>query len=710
MTSLGSIISFGGAVLSIGLALFVILKDRRSFTHRVFAVGMAAFALESILTALTIRAELPEVIVRLQRIRLAVEGFIPLIWVLFAVSFGETNYREALRRSKTLLFLSFIFSLVIGIGLNKYLVREAVLGESSNWILSLGRSGQILQAGILLTIVLILMNLERILRISRGHIRWQIKFMMIGLGGLFALRIYTGGQTLMFRSIDMNLELVKSAGLVVANILIARSLFRLRIISIDFYPSQTVLYSSITVILAGIYFIVVGILANLLKYLGVGQALTLRVFFVFLAFLGLFVLLLSDRVRHRIRYFISTHLKRPVYDYRKEWMRFTRETSLITDPESLCMKVARIISESLEVLSVTIWLIDEASGRLRPIGSTVFSGNRIGHRLSDDAEAKLVKTLRDQEMPVDLDDLKIPWAEEIKPSLPEALPEARIRYCARLFGGGQLLGIITLGERVGYKPFSFEEFDLLKTVSDQLAGSLLNLKLLEQLRKAKEMEAFQTISAFMIHDLKNLASTLSLTMQNLPVHFENPEFREDALRMIQQSVNKINHMCGQLSLLSKRIELKKAEADLNRLIIDSLSSFNGGEKISITHELSELPRLFIDPEQIQKVLMNLLLNAKEAMVDGGMIHIQTTSKEGWAILSIKDNGCGMSRDFLERFLFKPFKTTKKTGMGIGLFQSKMIVEAHGGRIEVESEEGKGTEFQVFLPIISQREYRAYKKE
>jgi hypothetical protein len=276
--------------------------------------------------------------------------------------------------------------------------------------------------------------------------------------------------------------------------------------------------------------------------------------------------------------------------------------------------------------------------------------------------------------------------------------EARIRYCIPLSAGGNLLGVMTLGERVEYKPFSFEEMDLLKTIADQTAGSLLNLKLSEDLRKAKEMEAFQTMAAFMMHDLKNLASTLSLTVQNLPNHFDNPEFRNDTLKVMQQGVSKINSMCSHLSMLSQKIELKKVETDLNQLVNASLSCLNGSCKVSLIQNLQPVPRVVIDPEQVQKVLTNLILNANEAVGDRGEIRLTTQQRDGWVIFSVCDNGCGMSKGFMEQSLFRPFKTTKKQGMGIGLFQSKMIVEAHQGRIEVESEEGRGSVFKVMLPL------------
>jgi len=158
-------------------------------------------------------------------------------------------------------------------------------------------------------------------------------------------------------------------------------------------------------------------------------------------------------------------------------------------------------------------------------------------------------------------------------------------------------------------------------------------------------------------------------------------------------------MCNHLSMLSKRIELKKVETDVNTLINTCLTCLNGSTKVSLIQDLNPVSKLMIDPEQVQKVITNLLLNANEAIGNGGEVRLATEQREGWVILSVKDNGCGMSKEFMEQSLFRPFKTTKRQGMGIGLFQSKMIVEAHQGKIEVESEEGRGTTFKVFLPIL-----------
>jgi putative PEP-CTERM system histidine kinase len=473
----------------------------------------------------------------------------------------------------------------------------------------------------------------------------------------------------------------------------------MRLFNIDFYPSHSVLYNSLTVLLVGIYFIAVGLVAKVAVYFKGGRNLPLTAFIVFIAVVGLAVLLFSDPLRLKRKHFISRHFKRPRYDYRKEWAAFTQWTTSVTEPKDLCAAVAKMVSKTFEILSVTVWLLEEKEERLTLGGSTVFSEAQAKDiKSSEKAEKELIHAVRNQSMPIDFDSREKGWASDLKAGSPDYFREAKIRYCVPLVAGEKLLGIMTLSDRIAGAPFATEDFDLLKTVADQTAGSLLNLKLSESLRQLREVEAYRNMSAFLMHDLKNLASSLSLTMENLPIHFDNPEFRNDALKIVQQGVTRVNSLCSHLSMLSQKIEVRKKETDLNELIASSLSCLNGGNKVSILKDLQPVPRLMIDPEQVQKVLSNLILNASEALANGGEIRVATQKSDGWAVVTVRDTGCGMTKEFIEKSLFRPFKTTKKQGMGIGLFQSKMIVEAHQGRIEVESEEGKGSTFKVMLPL------------
>jgi signal transduction histidine kinase len=215
----------------------------------------------------------------------------------------------------------------------------------------------------------------------------------------------------------------------------------------------------------------------------------------------------------------------------------------------------------------------------------------------------------------------------------------------------------------------------------------------------KEREAFQNISAFFVHDLKNTASTLNLMLQNLPVHFYDPAFRKDALQGISKSADRINQLIDRLSALRHKLELKPIECDLNQLVAEALETLNGVSEVELIKELSPLPKLLADREQLQSVIMNMLLNARDAVGSRGQVIVRTDQRDdGWAALSVADNGCGMSPEFLRDSLFRPFQTTKKKGLGIGMFQSKMIVEAHRGSIQVKSELGIGTTFRIMLPL------------
>ena len=693
------IFSYSAALICAGLAVFVFFKDRRSFIHQLFAVGMITFAAEAVLNGLSFWVSLPAEIAYWQRLRLIATAFIPVGWFLFSLSFGRVGYKEIISKWRW----HIVTILVIPIALVTLLGRSIFKGppifdESFRWSIPIGWSGYLFYLSFLLSAALIIMNLERTLRNSSGSIRWQIKFMILGLGGIFAVRIFTTSQVLLFRYIEMPLEVINLGALILAGALIIWSLFRLQILNVEIYLSSSFIYNSITVIIIGIYLIIVGLLAKLVTYFKISHPFLVEVLVVFLSLLGITIILMSGRLRELIKRFVSLHFKRPKHDYRKVWTSFTHQTASLIGIREVCAAVTKMLADTFGVPCVTIWLVDESQENLTLGGSTVFSSTELGEFVRDKKAVKeYIQAMRNQQMPIDLDQTEMDWARDLKESHFDYFRDARIRYGISLLSGNEFLGIMTLNEKLTKEQFSFEDFDLLKTIADQAAGSILNIKMSERLSQAKEMEAFQTMSAFFVHDLKNLASKLSLTMQNLPTHFDNPEFRGDALRAISDSVAKINTISSGLSLLRQKIVLQLAETDLNGLVTTTINMLNGF-KASITQDLKPLPKLLIDSEQIQKVLTNLILNANEAVGNGGEIRVATEQKDNWILLSVSDNGCGMSKEFVENSLFHPFKTTKKQGMGIGLFHSKMIVEAHHGRIEVESEEGRGSTFRVFLPL------------
>ena len=684
-----------GGILAIGM----LLRKRRSVADWAFAAGMVVLASEGICSGFSTRATSMEEIVRWQQWQLLVLSFLPGVWLLFSLTYARGNPRTFLVKWRLPLAGAFLLPVGISLGFRSGLVTTLQqAAESGHWILLLGWPGFVSHLLVLIGSVLVLMNLERTFRASVGTMRWRIKFMLLGVGLLFVVRIYTSSQVLLFHRIDLSLASLDSAALLVATVLIPSSFLRARHFDLDVHPSYSVLQGSVTVLLAGIYLLIVGVLAKAVAYFGGDAAFAIQAFVVLVSLVLLAILLQSDRMRLHLRRFVSRNFQRPIYDYRTVWQKFNAGTASRVEQGDLCRSLVKLAADMFQVLSVSIWLVDEKKGTLTLAASTSLAeakGLEIGPQKAEAGE--VIGYFQNHPEPVDIESKKTNWAALLRRWHPREFHNGGNRICLPIISQGEVLGLMTLGDRVGGMVFTLQDFDMLKCVGDHTAASLFNAQLSQKLLQAREFEAFQTMAAFFVHDLKNAASTLKLMLQNLPVHFDDPEFREDVLRGISKTVIHIDNLIGRLSLLRHELKIQPAETDLNEVIVTAIAGLESSGSVLIK-DLNSLPKILIDREQMTKVVTNLVLNATEAVAREGEVRIATAQNNGWAILTVTDNGCGMTAEFINRSLFRPFQTTKKSGLGIGMFQSMMIVKAHGGRIAVASEPGKGTAFQVFLPV------------
>ena len=224
--------------------------------------------------------------------------------------------------------------------------------------------------------------------------------------------------------------------------------------------------------------------------------------------------------------------------------------------------------------------------------------------------------------------------------------------------------------------------------------------------ESRQFESFIRLSAMLTHDLKNAIEALSLTVGNMERHFDNPQFRADALKGLTGATDKLKALVARLArpVSSLSGEHKRpTNVDLVPMLqrVIAMTAEPPRSKHKIVMKLPPALFALVDPARVEEVIENLVLNALEAMGDNsGTLTVEAgQTANGAPVFSISDTGRGMSRSFVDNRLFRPFSTTKKTGIGLGLYTCREVIKASGGSIEVNSVEGAGTTFRVVLPSI-----------
>jgi len=694
-------ISIAASAVSAGLAAVAAVRARSSLTRWIFVLGLVCLSAEVLCDGWSNPALEPG-FGRWQIWKLIIGAFGPGAWVLFSLRYARGNADGRRKRWLPVLVAIIVFPPTFA-----WFYREQLIVAinqnpmTQQWIVGLRWPAAVLYVIRMLAALTVLINLERTFRASIGTMRWRIKYLVLGLAVIFIVRIYTSSQVLLFHSEDQRWWVMEATALLLGSLLIIRALPRAGVFDLEVYPSHEILQHSLTLSLAGLYLIIVGLGAKAVSFFGGDASFSLKAFIVLISLVLLALILQSDHVRFFSRRFVSRHFQRPFYDYRMVWRNFSEGTAACVDQSDLARALVRLFAETFQALSVNLWLVNEKTERLALTASTALSGAISWDLVPTRREAiQIIRGLANATEPVDFDRAEGDWATALRRCNPGEFPKGGHRICLALKGGGELLGVITLGDRVGGVPFSDQDFEMLKCAGNHSATGLLNAGLLEKSLQSKELEAFQTMAAFFVHDLKNSAFTLNLMLQNLPVHFDDPAFREDALRGIGKTVEHINKLVSRLNLLRQGFRIAPVATVLESLIASVVEEC--GSKPGVTISIKPGPPLSVslDPEQIGKVLTNLVLNAMDAIETTGEIGISVQCEANWAVVTVSDTGCGMSDEFREKSLFRPFQTTKKNGLGIGMFQSKMIVEAHRGTIAVQSVPGQGTTFKVRLPLTT----------
>jgi putative PEP-CTERM system histidine kinase len=268
----------------------------------------------------------------------------------------------------------------------------------------------------------------------------------------------------------------------------------------------------------------------------------------------------------------------------------------------------------------------------------------------------------------------------------------KISFIIPLFDGHRIDGLIMLGKPIkANEIYIYEDYDLMKTIARQASLAILHQRLSEQILQAREIEAIGNVATFVVHDLKNQVSNLSLIVENAPKYIQHPDFQKDMLTSLDNTVIKMKRLIGRLKSIRENSQIELQNINLLELVQKTASTIAGGRVIVPGREIMA----HVDEGEIQKVVLNLIMNGIEASRAGNPVMVEVGFAER-PYIRVADDGCGMTAQFIRTELFKPFKTSKNQGLGIGVYQCRKIVEAHGGKIDVQSNAGYGSRFTVWL--------------
>ena len=279
------------------------------------------------------------------------------------------------------------------------------------------------------------------------------------------------------------------------------------------------------------------------------------------------------------------------------------------------------------------------------------------------------------------------------------LPGVPVEHLAPLVALDALVGLLVVGAEVSGKPFGVDDRDLLAAVAAQAGAMIVNARLAQDAAEGRELQVLARLSAFITHDLKNSIGMLSLLAENAPRHMHKPEFQADAIRTLTAVTGRMQTLLTTLRTSGHQPKGSTTQASLAPIVATWLRDLQPEfpPRITLEARLEPTPDVAIDLEQLRTVLVNLVMNAIDAIQSEGRITVTTRTDGGCGVLVVTDTGQGMSADFVRDRLFHPFQTTKPRGLGIGLFQCRHIIQSLGGTLSAESQEGKGTRMFVRLP-------------
>ena len=521
-------------------------------------------------------------------------------------------------------------------------------------------------------------------------------------------------HTIAYLGGSVPMELGALRGLVMAGVVVplvigaarGAALIRIR-------PSRTVAFQSLSLALIGGYLLFMIGIAQSLSMIGGDFARLTQVGFTVAATVVALLWLPSHRMRGWVRVTAVKHLFKHRYDYRAEWLRFTRTIGNSGDdaqakgtapslPERVIQAIADITDSPSGVLfRPTDAGQDMAGEMVNDIGTMELAARWSWPELDVPANPippGLARLFAEETFILDIDDLRSGRDVHGESALcPEWLRDtAKAWAMVPLLHFDRMVGVVLLARPPETRRLDWEDFDLLRVVGQQLASYLAEQSGQQALMESARFDDFNRRIAFVMHDIKNLASQMSLLARNAERHAENPAFRVDMLLTLRSSADKLNGLLARLNHYGPADTQKRVPVDLAKIAAALCRRHAAPDAVRIAQ--AQTCRVDADPGALEQALVHLVQNAVDASVDGTPVALSVVQAQNAARIEIVDQGAGMSAEFVRDGLFKPFVSSKNSGFGIGAFEAREIIRAMGGRLDVETREGVGSRFIVSFPL------------
>jgi putative PEP-CTERM system histidine kinase len=534
---------------------------------------------------------------------------------------------------------------------------------------------------------------EQIFRRAREQARWSIKPLCLGLGGGFFFDLYMYADALLFGHLDANIWAARGFAQALVIPFIVLATVRNREWTIDIALSRGVVFHSTAFFVSGIYLLAVAAAGYYVRYFGGSWGKTFQVGFIFAAALLLGWLFSSGTLRSKLKVLINKNFFSYRYDYREEWLRFTNLLSTRDPNVSVQERCIQALANLVESPAGMLWLHGDGE-----VFTQAARWNMPAIHATESVNQPLPRFLRTAGWVVNLEEFRDQPSRYPDLRLPEwlrNLPSAWL--IVPIYAQEGLMGFMILATPRVKIDVNWEVLDLLKTAARQTGSFLGQIRTSEALLEAKKFDAFNKMTAFVVHDLKNLVAQLSLLLKNAERHRQNPRFQEDMLSTIEHVAERMNRLLLQLST-STRGEENLRPVNLGKLVkrvVDAKANEPGDIGLEASGNVVALGY----EQRFERVIGHLVQNAIDATSDRGAVTVHVFAEDETAFVEITDTGCGMSEEFVREKLFRAFQTTKQTGMGIGAYETAQYVNEIGGRIEVDSTPGAGTSIRVILPLF-----------